>query len=193
MMGEKTNGMPEGIKSAMFWAIGIGVIALILVILLIIFGNLSGNLGFDKEADSFSNETINMTDAGVTPAGAVGKANGVISNVVMTNETDGVVVTAGNYTIDGILIKNLTSEFSPYKTNVTYTVSYDSQGELDAEDVILNYSLSATNISAQFPTVGTIVGIALLLVVLIGLLVFAISKMMGVAENPTGGSNSSFG
>ena len=112
-----SKGMPEGVRGAMFWAIGVGVIALVLVILLIIFGNLSGNLGF----------------------------------------------------------------------------ATSTQGYNDTQNVILNYSLSATNISAQFPTVGTIVGIALLLVVLIGLLVFAISKMMGVAENPTGGSNSSFG
>ena len=112
----KSEGMPQGIKTAMFWAIGVGIIALVLIILLIIFGNLSGNLGF----------------------------------------------AAG------------------------------TQGFNDTQNVILNYSLSATNLSLQFPTVGTIIGIALLLVVLIGLLSFAIRKMMGVANDPTGGSNDSF-
>ena len=111
------NGMPEGIKTAMFWSLGVGIVALILIIMLVIFGNLSGNLGF-----------------------------------------------------------------------ATTSLGYNN-----TQAVINNYSTSATNLAAQFPTVGTIIGIALLLVVLIGLLAFAIRKMMGVAENPTGGgSNDSF-
>jgi len=110
------GGMPEGVKTAMYWALGIGVIALILLIMLILFGNLSGNLGFATGSTNYNN----------------------------------------------------------------------------TQTVISNYTQSATNISAQFPTVGTIVGIALLLVVLIGVLVFAIKKMMGVAGGG-GSSNSSFG
>jgi len=109
-----SKGMPEGVKTTMYWALGIGIIALILLILLILFGNLSGNLGF----------------------------------------------TTG------------------------------STGYNDTQDVILNFTKSATNVSAQFPTVGTIVGVGLLLVILIGLLGFAISKMLGVAE---GRQSSNFG
>ena len=115
-MANGKGGMPEGLKTVMMWVIGIGVIALVLLIMVILFGNLSGSVGF---------------------------ATG-------------------------------------------------SQGFNDTQSIILNYTQSATNTSAQFPVVGTIIGVALLLVILIGVLVFAISKMMGVA-NVTGGSNASFG
>ncbi len=112
----KQSGMPEGIRTTMFWVLGIGIIALIGLIMLILFGNLSGNVGFQT----------------------------------------------------------------------------GSQGYNDTQSLILNYSRSVTNISKQFPTVGTIVGVALLLVILIGILIFAIKKMMGIS-GAAGGSNASFG
>lgn len=110
------GGMPEGMKTTMGWVLGIAVIAFILLIMVIIFGNLSGNVGF----------------------------------------------TSG------------------------------SQGYNDSQDVITNYTASAVNTADQFPTVGTIIGVAILLVILIGLLIFAIRKMMGVS-GVAGGSNASFG
>ena len=116
-MGDKKSGMPQGVQTAMFWVLGVGIIALSLLIMLIIFGNLSGNVGF---------------------------ASG-------------------------------------------------TQGYNDTQNLILNYTASATNTSAQFPVVGTIIGIAILLAVLIGLLVFAIRKLMGVTSVAGGGSNGSFG
>ena len=110
------DGMPQGLLTVLKWIIGLAVAALILVIMLIIFGNLSGNLGFAE----------------------------------------------------------------------------GSQGFNDTQSVILNYSQSAVNVSAQFPTVGTIIGLAILLLVLIGILAFAIKAMMGIAANPTS-SVGSFG
>ena len=109
--------MPEGMKNIMGWVLGIGIIAFILLIMVIIFGNLSGNVGF----------------------------------------------------------------------------STGTQGYNDTQAIILNYTSSATNTAAQFPTVGTIIGIAILLLILIALLVFAIRKMMGVANVTSSGSNASFG
>ena len=111
------GGMPDGMKGVMGWVLGIGIIAFILLIMVIIFGNLSGNVGF---------------------------ATG-------------------------------------------------SQGYNDTQAIILNYTSSATNTASQFPTVGTIIGIAILLLILIALLVFAIRKMMGVANVTSGDSNASFG
>jgi len=108
----KSGGM-GGMKTVLAWVIGVAVIALVLLIMLILFGNLSGSVGF---------------------------ASG-------------------------------------------------SQGYNDTQSLILNYTTSATNVSAQFPVVGTIIGVALLLLILIGVLVFAISRLSKVS----GGSNASFG
>ena len=106
--------MPEGVKTSMYWVLGIGIIALIGLIMLILFGNLSGNVGF---------------------------ASG-------------------------------------------------TQGYNDTQNLINNYSASVINVGKQFPTTGTIVGVALLLTVLLGILIYAIRKMMGITS---GSSNNSFG
>ncbi len=115
----KGGGMPDSMRTIMGWVLGLGIIAFILLIMVIIFGNLSGNVGF---------------------------ATG-------------------------------------------------SQGFNDTQNIILNYTRSATNTAAQFPTVGTIIGIAILLLILIALLIFAIRRMMGVASVGAegGSSNASFG
>jgi multisubunit Na+/H+ antiporter MnhB subunit len=107
--------MPEGVKTTMYWVLGIGIIALVGLVMLILFGNLSGNVGF----------------------------------------------TSG------------------------------TQGYNDTQGLINNYTQSVTNTGKQFPVVGTIVGIALLLVILIGILTFAVKKLMGVTNGAD--SNGSFG
>jgi multisubunit Na+/H+ antiporter MnhB subunit len=78
--------------------------------------------------------------------------------------------------------------------NLSGNVGFASgtQGYNDTQNLILNYTSSVVNTGKQFPMVGTIVGISVLLVILIGLLVFAIRKMMGVASG-TGGGNANFG
>ncbi len=116
-MAKNGGGMPPEIRTVLMWGLGIGILAMTLLILSIIFGNLSGNVGF---------------------------ASG-------------------------------------------------TQGFNDTENLITNYTASAVNTAKQFPVTGTILGIALLLAILIGILVFAIRKMMGVAGASTGGSNASFG
>ena len=190
-MTEKSAGMPEGIRTAMSWALGVGIIALVLLILVILFGNLQGNVGFGTTPTTFTNETIILNDS-ATPSTAQGRVNGILSNVVITNATDGVILSSGNYTVSGVIITNTTGVYIGQNVNVSATVTYDTQGKIDSDNIILNYTASAVNVSKQFPTVGTIIGVALLLVILIGVLVFAIRKMLGVASaTGTGGSSES--
>jgi len=106
------NMMPEGGRTIIGWVMVGGIIALILLILAILFGNLSGNVGF----------------------------------------------------------------------------SSGTQGYNDTEDIILNYTRSATNVGKQLPVTGTIVGIALLLLVLLFILGFAVSRLLKMS----GGSNANF-
>ena len=109
------GSMPDGLKTVLMWVVGLASIALIGVIMLILFGNLSGNVGFASGTTGY-------------------------------NQT---------------------------------------------QDVILNYTKSVTNTATQFPTVGTILGVGVLITILIALLIFAISKMMKVSSG--GNSNASFG
>ena len=57
----------NGIKSTMGWVIGISSIALVLLVLLIIFGNLSGNLGFAVDSQGYNDtqNVINNVTSGV--------------------------------------------------------------------------------------------------------------------------------
>lgn len=99
------------------WGVGVGVLALFGLIMLILFGNLSGNVGF---------------------------ATG-------------------------------------------------TQGANDTAALIGNYTTSVRNVASQFPTVGTILGVALLLLILIGVLVFAIKKMSNISTSGNSGGSETFG
>ncbi len=96
----------------MGWAVGVASIALLLLIMLILFGNLSGNVGF----------------------------------------------------------------------------AADTIGANNTDNFINNYTQSVLNTGEQFPTVGTIIGIGLLLFILIALLVFAIGRF-----GKMGGGSGNFG
>ncbi len=198
-MANKSGGMPEGMKQIMGWVLGVGIIAFVALIMVIIFGNLQGNVGFGQTSASFENQTINLSQFGAIPAGADNRVNANYDNstIVIHNASDGVIIEAGNGSITGVTFFNETA-FGGFFVNVTYTVNFDSRGLIDSNNIILNYTKSATNTSAQFPTVGTIIGIALLLLILIALLIFAIRKMMGVAgasgsSGSSSSSNSNFG
>ena len=202
-MVKNNNGMPQDIKTVLFWGLGIGILGITLLILLIIFGNLSGNYGFARA----SNQTINETGYEInssSPDVILGfNFRGYVSLSVdeAWNSSDiennvQVLLNSSEYTVDTAtgLITNATNTVYPV-VNLTYTTTFKDSIELDSDALILNYSQSATNTAGQFPVVGTILGIALLLAILIGVLVFAIRKMMGVAGSTgsNAGSNSSKG
>lgn len=102
------------LQNVVQWTIGIASVAFILLLMVIIFGNLSGNVGF----------------------------------------------------------------------------ATDTQGFNDTQYIIGNYTTGAVNTATQFPTVGTILGVAILILILLALLVFVITKMSGVSGGKGGGSGS---
>ena len=62
----------------------------------------------------------------------------------------------------------------------------NTQGANDTAQFIGNYTTSVLNLGAQFPTVGTIIGVALLLFILIALLIFALVKLAGIGSSSGG-------
>jgi len=186
----KNDIMPEGGRAIIGWVMIGGIIALILLIMAILFGNLSGNVGFNKDSSSYTNETITL-NASATPASAQGLINGVLSSITMTNSTGGETVPSTNYTSSGVFIINGTSEYTDLEVNVSYTVTYDEQGKIDTDNIIMNYTSSATNTAKQLPVTGTIVGIALLLLVLLFILGFAVSRLMKMSGGGSGSFSSS--
>jgi hypothetical protein len=176
--------MEGKVKSVMSWALGIGVIALVLLIMLILFGNLQGNIGFGTESAAFGVRILPSIDGtGTNVTDLTGKVNPTLSGLTVINATNASnVVDPSNYTISGG--KLIATGPSPYnasgKINISGTLTYDSSGKVDTDNVIFNYTKSATNTASQLPTVGTIIGIAILLTVLIAILVFAIKALTNV-------------
>ena len=178
-------------KSIMSWTIGIASVAFVLLLMAIIFGNLSGNTGIPKTSTSIS--TINETGAWVNETGyTLSNYNTSTSTFVVTAIWN--VSASGNYnisigtdnaTISSVgVVTNTTDVYDGLENvSLSYTLSYthDSQMELDAESIIGNYTEGAVNTSSQFPTVGTILGVALLILILLALLVYVITKMGGVS------------
>ena len=184
--------MPEGVKTVMYWTLGLGVVALIGLVMLILFGNLSGNVGFGQDTLSVVADSFTITYAYKNVTDLTYRVNPSLSNVVLINASGGETIASGNYTTLGGTIKAVTTTYNNSAVNLTATLSYDEAGKVDTDNLIANYTTSVTNTGKQFPVVGTIVGIALLLVILIGILTFAIRKLMGVTSD-SGSSNGTFG
>ena len=133
-------------------------------------------------------------NSGLTAHDSSGKGNDGTINGATWND-DGVDVTfieGIDYTLIGSQFTMINNNFLFVGTSILWNYLMKGQNENDVDSVIRNYSQSAVNVSAQFPTVGTIIGLAILLLVLIGILAFAIKAMMGIAANPTS-SVGSFG
>ncbi len=183
-MGKK-SGMPEGIKTTMYWVLGIGIIALIGLIMLILFGNLSGNYGFTDDSDTVYNVTSALGPALINISDLTNRLNPTVSNFIITNATGGETVPVTNYTLVGAYFNASGGGYHNQSidgVNLSFVITYDSQPQVDADNLIVNYTRSVVNTGRQFPTVGTIVGVALLLIILLGVLVFAIKKMMNITE-----------
>jgi hypothetical protein len=69
----------SGVKTTMQWVIGISSIALVVLVLLIIFGNLSGNLGFAVNTQGY-NDTQNVIN---NVTSGVGKLTAQIPTVLL--------------------------------------------------------------------------------------------------------------
>ena len=176
MARDKNFRVSEKVGEAGLILGALGVIGFIGIIWLLIYGNLSGNLGFVQQTDSFVNETILLDSAGATPAGAVGTVNGVITVNQMINQT-GTVIESANFTVSGIVITTATDEFNNTNVNVTYTNLRDSAGLINTDNVISNVSGGFNTFFTFSNTFFTIAAIVLLIFMFLGLLAIVVTIM----------------
>lgn len=176
----------KGLKGAEMIFLALLTIGLIGLLFLIIYGNLSGNLGFTQTSRSFSGQTINLSNAGSIPAGAQNRVNGGLSSIVMINATNlSLTIDSANYTVDGVTI-NVTGtdvkyHYSDKNVNVSYSVSYDRDAEINSENVIANLTGGAT----EFFTFSNVWFILTAITILIGIVLGVISLV-----RKTGGMSS---
>ena len=186
------KGGDSNMKIVMGWSIGLAGIALLGLVMLILFGNLSGNVGFtnDGQAITVTNESggfLNFTGYQLGTTANTSRISFAITEAWNTSN-DAVLILSGNYSVtSGGNVTNITALSYPLVNyTYTYTFSFPSEGLTNTNQFIGNYTTSILNLGAQFPTVGTIIGVALLLFILIALLIFALVKLAGIGSSSGG-------
>jgi len=190
--GAKNFKVSENVQEAGLILGALGVIGFIGIIWLLVYGNLSGNLGFGQDTLSFVNETMTLVSSGNTPAGASGRVNGLISNssttLIIINESTGVVIDEGNYTVSLVTISATSGsgQFNNSVVNVSYSVAFDSPGLVNTENVIFNVTGGFNTFFTFSNTFFTIAAIVLLIFMFLGLLAIVV-MIMNMQKGGRGG------
>ena len=154
-------------------------LGLIGILFLIVFGNLSGNLGFASTTTSFLNESTNGTiayalnDTTILIAGqsTAGFQSLAVTSVV--NSTSGSVINVGNYTVDGTLgtiVGSVGRTDNWTVVNLTYTVTHQGIAERNSESVITNLTGGATTFFSFSNVWFTLLAVTLLIIIVVGVI-----------------------
>ncbi|KKN17803.1 hypothetical protein LCGC14_0962260 [marine sediment metagenome] len=179
----------RSLKGAEAIFIALLTIGLMGLLFLIIYGNLSGNLGWTPTSTVAVNESLNLSTSGRILTKAVGKVDGVLSGVLVENHTHALtVVAAGNYTIVATTVNASadTVEYFNDIVNISYTVSYDGTSEIQSEAVIANLTGGAT----QFFTFSNVWFILTAITILIGIVLGVIALVRKASGGESGGGSS---
>lgn len=148
------------------------VLGLTGLLFLIVFGNLSGNLGFQAQTNATTDESIpaiNGTTYTFDQVASTGFQSLAVSGAV--NLTNGEIINSANYTIDSTAgtITNATVQ-NFFNVTVNYTVSFKGQAERDSEGVITNLT-GGVNTYFTFANVWfTLLAVVLLIIIVMGVI-----------------------
>jgi len=157
--------------------LGILVIGLIGLLFLVIYGNLAGNLGFSKDSGTITNNTINLTTTGATPADLAGKTDVTLTSVVLVN-VNGTTVPTNQYETSGTVVSAVNASVTHIHHNVNVSASFsaDSLSEQRSDQVIGNLTSGATEFFS-FSNVWFILGAVALLIVIVIAIIGLVSKI----------------
>ena len=180
-MAKKTGGMSTkqllgNSEAVLIGLLGLGLIG---ILYLVIFGNLSGNLGFTTEAaPEIFNETgplVSANQTGYTLVGAsdVGAASFVITALWNSTNATGfgnynvTLIEAANYSVtsDGVL-RNATEEFYN-NVSASYTHVKDSTGKINTDNTIANLTGGVVTFFGFSNTLFTLTAITLLISIIL--------------------------
>lgn len=175
----------DTISKIMYMAILMGVFLLIIVVIFGAFLLIDVDLGGSTfENTTAANEThlMNGTIGFFTLDNSIVDGyTTVCTDVIVTNATDGVLISSGNYTASSTcIISNLTSTFNLVDWNVSYTATWDTTNSTAFQSSISSVQTDivglVTNFFALMPTVGTILAVIILIAAIV-ILVIYVSKM----------------
>jgi len=184
-------GAEKSLKGAEAIFLALLTIGLMGLLFLIIYGNLSTNLGFERDAASYVNESgyaLNATTYILTNGAST---SGFVSLSVTTvhNNSDGVVIGTGNYTVSstaGTIVGSAGRTLNYTAVNVSYTVTFMAAAERNTEAVIGNLTTGAT----QFFTFSNVWFILTAITILIGIVLGVISLVRKAGTSGVGGGKS---
>lgn len=158
------------------------VIGFLGIVWLVIYGNLSGNLGFQQTSTAFTNDTVVLNGTGNLPASASTSQNPSLTNVIVINATAGELITSGNYTIVGATIyasATVDAIYNNSEVNVSATLKEDGTSAVNSNNVINNVTTGVTTFFTFSNTLFTISAIVLLITILLGLLAVVVVLAKG--------------
>lgn len=155
-------------------------LGLIGLLFLIVFGNLSGNLGFASTTTAFTNENngyaINGTTYTLSGQSTAEFVSLSVSSVV--NATGGQTITSGNFTVNptaGTIVGSPGRTFNISEVNVTYSVISLGDGERDTNNVITNLTGGAVAFFSFSNVWFTLLAVVLLIII--------VMSVIGVVNN----------
>ena len=129
---------------------------------------------YDSTTNSFVNTTtarvVNTTGAYVSTYTNANYRNCALTISIVTNKSDGVVISAGNYSVSGCLINGSTASapFVNQLWNVTGSYTYDADNSATSSINETQVALrGATDFFPTFVTLGAMVVLILLVVIII--------------------------
>ena len=184
-------GAEKSLKGAEAIFLALLVIGLMGLLFLIIYGNLSGNLGFTRDTASYINESgysINGTTYTLTNGAST---TGFVSLAVSVayNYSEGSVIGAGNYTIDstaGTIVGAAGRTANYTNVSVSYVVTFKAVAERNTESVIGNLTGGAT----QFFTFSSVWFILTAITILIGIVLGVIGLVRKAGTSGMAGKES---
>ncbi len=186
----------------------LGVIGFIGIVWLMIYGNLSGNLGFSDTTTTYSNEsgyavsgtTYTLTN-GASTSGFVSVSVTSLWNATFNGTGGQHLIAVGNYTVSstaGTIVGAAGRTYNYSDVNATYVVTHYSDGKLNTENVLTNVTTGFGTFFGFSNTFFTIAAIVLLIFMLVGLLAIVMMIAKGKSGKNSGyagydGSKSSSG
>ena len=157
-------------------------LAIIAIVTLVILGALSSSTVLPTPTGTYTevNKFINSSGFTLAKASVGGFANPSISSVV--NATDGVVVAAGNYTLNttsGLLTNATATTWA--NVNVTYTYQYTSSQQYGVSGITGNVSNGITGFFANATTYFSLLGVVVIILI-ISLVVVVVNRFGGSAS-----------
>lgn len=145
-------------------------IALLAYIIVVIMGTLQDASLLNSATNTVTNETIAPTTAGT--ALAANSNDGCSATITQVlNGSFGKVIAAGNYSVTGCTLKNLTSDYIWAETttqwNVSYTYTYNTVHQKGLTGILTNTSSGVTGFFKSVDPVYAILAVLVIILVLV--------------------------